>query len=276
MNHGSAQSDDRLIDLIIQRSTSGLSESEQQELGSLMTDPEIQREGDYYDLTAAALDLSFRSQIDESMPPEVRERVLIDAGKFFSNPGDHASADLAGNRMVELPKTQSKVSRFSRREAIGLAVMAAMLIIMVRGWNPFAQPVVTASGPSVEQRLEQFELSNPVDLVQTKWQPIHDMDASGRVVWSDACQEGYMVFDGLDVNDPSKEQYQLWIFDTDKQQAYPIDGGVFDIVSTGESVVPIKAHVPVLRAVQFAITIEPPGGVTVSKRERIPLLASLD
>jgi hypothetical protein len=44
-----------------------------------------------------------------------------------------------------------------------------------------------------------------------------------------------------------------------------IDGGVFDAPSTGEVVVPITAR---LRAL-FAVTVERPGGVVVSRREHI-------
>ena len=85
-----------------------------------------------------------------------------------------------------------------------------------------------------------------------------------------------MEISGLPINDPTVEQYQLWIFDTDKGQEVPVDGGVFDIGSGGKVVIPIKAHVPVDKAVQFAITIEKPGGVMKSDRERLPLLASVD
>ena len=99
-------------------------------------------------------------------------------------------------------------------------------------------------------------------------------------MWSDSAQEGYMVFTGIKPNDPLIEQFQLWIFDTDAGQEHPVDGGVFDIASTdfdseGKIIVPIKAHIPVEHAVMFAVTVERPGGVTVSKRERIPVLAKV-
>lgn len=90
-----------------------------------------------------------------------------------------------------------------------------------------------------------------------------------------------MLFSELKPNDPSIEQYQLWIFDTDPDQATPTDGGVFDISESdigadGKVIVPIKASVPVDRAVQFAVTVEKPGGVYVSKREKIPVLAKVE
>ncbi|MEQ8838122.1 MAG: anti-sigma factor, partial [Lacipirellulaceae bacterium] len=75
-------------------------------------------------------------------------------------------------------------------------------------------------------------------------------------------------------NDPTKEQYQLWIFDADRNEAHPVDGGVFDIAdANADTLIPIDARVPVNEATLFAITVERPGGVVVSSRERLPLLA---
>ena len=101
--------------------------------------------------------------------------------------------------------------------------------------------------------------------------------ASGDVVWSDARQEGYMRFSNFAANDPTVEQYQLWIFDAERSADYPVDGGVFDIpAGSDEVVVPIRAKLPVNRATLFAITVEKPGGVVVSSRERLPLLAKVE
>jgi anti-sigma-K factor RskA len=72
-------------------------------------------------------------------------------------------------------------------------------------------------------------------------------------------------------------QYQLWIFDAERNEAYPVDGGVFDVPakSDGDVVIKIDPRIPVSRATAFAITVERPGGVVVSSRERLPLLAAL-
>ena len=52
-----------------------------------------------------------------------------------------------------------------------------------------------------------------------------------------------------------------------------MDGGVFSIAREGEVTVPILARLPVGRAVLFAVTVEVPGGVVVSKRERVVVTA---
>ena len=101
-------------------------------------------------------------------------------------------------------------------------------------------------------------------------------DISGDVVWSDSKQQGYMRFKGLPVNDKSKETYQLWIFDKTQDKATPIDGGTFDVAANGEVVIPIDAKLKALEPGMFAITVEKPGGVVVSKREKIAALATVE
>ena len=80
---------------------------------------------------------------------------------------------------------------------------------------------------------------------------------------------------GLAPNDPTEAQYQLWIFDADRDERYPVDGGVFDVPAAGEALVPFAPRMPVRRATMFAITVERPGGVVVSDRSRLPALAKV-
>ncbi len=120
-------------------------------------------------------------------------------------------------------------------------------------------------------------LATASDVTTLAWTPTKDPNgaaASGDVVWSASAQRGYMRFVGLTPNDLKQLQYQLWIFDKDRDQAYPVDGGVFDVSSTGEVIVPITARLKVNEPVLFAVTIEQPGGVVVSKRERIVVTAA--
>jgi hypothetical protein len=55
-----------------------------------------------------------------------------------------------------------------------------------------------------------------------------------------------------------------------------VDGGVFDVTTEGEVLVSIHPKLKVQEAFLFAVTIEKPGGVVVSSRERLPLLANVD
>jgi anti-sigma-K factor RskA len=76
-----------------------------------------------------------------------------------------------------------------------------------------------------------------------------------------------MELPGLKINDPDKEQYQLWIFEKGDLEPHPIDGGVFDITGS-DDVIEIEAKI-LARAKYFAVTVEKPGGVVVSDRSRI-------
>ena len=116
------------------------------------------------------------------------------------------------------------------------------------------------------------------DVVRTDWSPGDDPLAagvSGEVVWSPSEQRGFMRFRALQPNNPTVAQYQLWIFDGTRPSETPVDGGVFDVVD-GEVIVPIDAKIDVRDATLFAITLEEPGGVVVSKRERLLLLGTVE
>jgi anti-sigma-K factor RskA len=95
------------------------------------------------------------------------------------------------------------------------------------------------------------------------------------VVWSDEKQAGYMRFRGLPANDPTKQTYQLWIFDETQDPKTPIDGGTFDVNADGEVIIPINAKLKARKPAMFAVTVEKPGGVVVSDRKNIVALAKV-
>lgn len=135
-----------------------------------------------------------------------------------------------------------------------------------------AAPVVAKS--ALEQRDELIASSSVLQLDWTATEDPAAAGASGQVVWSDEEQKGFMTFRSLEVNDPTVTQYQLWIFDPNRPDEHPVDGGVFDVpAGASEVVVPIDPKLGVQNPKLFAITVEEPGGVVVSKRERIVLLA---
>ena len=110
-------------------------------------------------------------------------------------------------------------------------------------------------------------------VTRAAWRPGPTGEAAGgEVVWHAGLQRGVMRFDSLPANDPREAQYQLWVFDAERDERYPVDGGVFD-VGEGEWLVVFRPAVPVSEATLFAVTLERPGGVVVSDRSRLPLLA---
>jgi anti-sigma-K factor RskA len=85
-----------------------------------------------------------------------------------------------------------------------------------------------------------------------------------------------MVFDTMRSNAELAHQYQLWIFDQTQRPETPVDGGVFDVAASAERlVIPIDAKLRVERPALFAVTLERPGGVVVSDRERLLLTAEV-
>jgi hypothetical protein len=97
---------------------------------------------------------------------------------------------------------------------------------------------------------------------------------SGDVVWDAKSQTGYLNFHRLRRNNPNVEQYQLWIFDAQRDQRFPVDGGVFDVTdASGDEVVRFTARLKVEVPLMFAVTVERRGGVVVSDRSRIAAVA---
>ncbi|MCP4889929.1 MAG: anti-sigma factor, partial [Planctomycetaceae bacterium] len=187
--------------------------------------------------------------------------------------------------VAEAPRPYSprpKVSRIgwsAREKFLGLVAVASLAVAALslagtlRTADQTTGPV--ASSQTTNQQLEslvattgtqRFEWSNPTNDPAVS-------DLGGEVVWNDAEQKGFMVFEGLQINDPTQQQYQLWIFDTARNDALPVDGGVFDIDSSGQVIIPIDSKLSITQAKAFAVTLEKPGGVVQSKRERLPLLA---
>jgi len=211
------------------------------------------------DFAAAAIDLALGRGTLEPLPSGLRGRVAAEARR-------HLPASVASGAQAISPRPSA-----SRRiRSVGWWAAAACFVLAVAGWWPhrIAPP----------DRLLDRLLVDAKDTVRAPWSVLAEVEnVSGDVVWSNDRQEGYLTFEGLPANDPTREQYQLWILDD--AQTHPIDGGVFDVpAGAGGSrvIVPIDAKLRVARPNAFAITVEKPGGVVVSTRERLILLAKLD
>lgn len=133
-----------------------------------------------------------------------------------------------------------------------------------------------AAREDFQQRLDDLlEVPSTEKFAWTPGPTPLEAEVSGGVVWNQGEQSGFMTFDGMPVNDPQVQQYQLWIIDPLRDE-HPIDGGVFNIRSQGQVVIPIDPKLEVLDPRAFAITIEKPGGVVVSDQTQLPLLAAVD
>lgn len=198
---------------------------------------------------------------------------------------DTAARDTAAR--AESVRADSVPAGGSRRSFAmwsGWLAAAAILALWLRGPSGPAAVVTAvattvASSSATASWVRDSLISVDSAITRIAWAPTADssaMGASGDVVWSTRAQRGVMRLVGLRSNDVRRWQYQLWIFDKTRDQRYPVDGGVFDVPpGVTEVFVPINARVPVGSAVMFAVTVEAPGGVVVSTRERVALLAAL-
>jgi hypothetical protein len=264
--------DSTLADLLVQLETEGLDASGARELDELLAQsPGATR--DALAPAAAALTLALRLPV-EPMPAALQAR-LVERGRS-------AVRKLGADKVVPL-EAAPRATR-APLSAFGWYAAAASLLLAIGAWWPrlTSQAPEAITGPTVvpalaEQR--QALLGSGRVLVQQDWTATGDAagaSVAGDVVWDPLTQSGFMRFRGLTANDATAEQYQLWIFDGTRDDRYPVDGGVFDVPSgADEVVVPIRARLPVRQAAMFAVTVEPPGGVVVSTRERIVALAKV-
>ena len=281
------------FDLLTKKAVYGLDEAEQLELDRLDTG-NAEAEFRSLELTTAAINLA-AIEIDEPMPAHLFAKIAANAAQFVGSPAIEAEPQAA----VEEPWPPAEAPIYTSDEifekkgpaswfgwlgwaAAGLACIALVINIALTR----TQPTEIANVPTVETpqiksyaQMREEMLASTARMVRATWAAgnIKDLkEVSCDVVWSDEKQAGYMGFRGLAKNDTSKETYQLWIFDKTQDKATPIDGGTFDIPADGEVVIPINAKLKASGAEMFAITVEKPGGVVVSKREKIAALAKVE
>jgi anti-sigma-K factor RskA len=262
-----------MLDLLCKKATYGLSEQEEKQLSEFQRSEGTGDLSTSFELAAAAIAMS-DLDTSEEMPAHLRSRIIADAERYFD---DNATVSTI------VPVSPARGSIFNW---LGWAVAAAACIALAlnlyytRSQTNIAVGPGTTPTPTPEQKLTPSQmrqglmLSAP-DLARASWGPgkMSDIKPSGDVVWSDAKQEGYLRLSGLPKNDPGKETYQLWIVAENQDPKTPVDGGTFNIDSDGEVIIPINAKVKAMNPQAFAITIEKPGGVPVSKQEKVPAVA---
>ncbi len=275
---------ERYEDLRVDHALYGLMPQEMEDLENLSRRAGIPLDDDSFELAVAALDAAWSGHKDsEELPLALRQNILAEAGRFVDGQSNNPVPDSNPSPPPTGPAPPAPTSAWTARErwlAIALAASLLVGLASLTGWiasSPGPAPAGTTVASMAQQRRELME-SAP-DATLTVWKTTPDPAAAGvigDIVWSDQRQAGFMRFEGLPVNDPTLEQYQLWIFDTRRDEAMPVDGGVFDIAGTGEVIVPVDAKLDISEAWQFAVTIEKPGGVVQSDRSRLPLLATVE
>jgi anti-sigma-K factor RskA len=259
-----------MLDLLYKKAVHGLDDQEEKQLAKLERESGTS-DAEPIELTVAALSMA-GLDTSEPMPAHLRSRIEAEADDFF---GARSRVPV----VFESSNDGSIFNWFGWAVAAAACIALALNIYFTR--TPQALQVQKPPAtPTPEQKLTPYQMrqslmASATDLARANLGPgkMNDVTPSGDVVWSDSKQEGYVRVSGLPKNDPTKETYQLWIMAENQDPKTPVDGGTFDITSDGEVIIPIDAKVKAINPQVFAITIEKPGGVPVSKQERVPALA---
>lgn len=268
---------DTLFDLLTKQAIEGLDNSESTQLKALAAELNYETD-DSFDLAASAVALAGIEEI-EPMPSNLMAKLSATADEMFGAVSVVEEAE-------DLQPTFEFEPKRSFLGWLGWAVAAAACVALaVNIWFTRSQPqdptvaggpTPTASPAKPDIKAQFDEMMASPNMIKAKWSPAGAKEVSGEVVWSDAKQAGFMRFRGLPVNDATKEQYQLWIFENAKLEEHPKDGGVFDITADGDVIIPIDAKLAAKDPKIFAITVEKPGGVVVSDRKKIAALAKVE
>ena len=280
--------DEMMLDLVTKKATYGLDEAEQATLEKYYADAGI-ADDTSFEIAAAAIGL-VGLKIDEQLPAHLQTKIIASADDYFATLGTQQDAVSLQTNESEPDVFQKTFTYEPTRRSwswLGWALAgAACIALAINVWTTRFTPVEIGGGPkppeapvklTPEQEMAEL-LASGNAVIKANWSAGNVKalnNISGDVVWSDEKQKGYMRFRGLPVNDKNKETYQLWIFDKTQDKATPIDGGTFDVDQNGEVVIPINAKLKTREPGMFAVTVEKPGGVVVSKREKVAALATV-
>lgn len=291
----SDQNKEKMLELLSDKAIFGLSDEEIAELARLEKEFPAP-DDDSLELAAASIAM-LNLETNEPMPAHLRSKIAQDAEKYFASraaAGAEASSAETPSEAEEFQKTFTLEPRKSILSWLGWAVAALaciVLVVNVYRTNKQTNELAARTSAEIERLRQQIPTPTPktdasqerrqllakADIVQSTWGDLDPkkqaFNIQGDVVWSNSEQKGFVRFSNLPVNDKTKEQYQVWIFDG--TQKYPIDGGVFDADAAGEIVIPIDAKIKVLKPTMFAVTAEKPGGVVVSPLEKVMAVAKV-
>lgn len=238
---------ERLLDLQIAESTTGLDAAGRAELAALLKAADAPPAEYFTDIVAA---LTVATGERRRMPSTLRAKIL-------------AAAPQAGK-----PRAQ-------RTALAGWWVAAASIVLAVAGWWPrlAGSPDAPVMADAATGRTALLSTPGTVKVALAPGPGAAGAALTGDVVFDPVTQRGYLLFRGIPVNDPRLARYQLWIADKSRAQPEPVDGGVFDVApqatAAGDVIIPFSARLPVGAPAAFVITEEQPAGVVVSKQEKV-------
>ncbi|MCE9594020.1 MAG: anti-sigma factor [Planctomycetes bacterium] len=252
---------ERFEELRVARALGSLTAAECAEFTALLAERAgLDLEAD--EIAVAAVELASLDPELAPLPAALAKKLQADAQAHFAHTPSPLRAVPPAPSPTPRPASIAERRPRAARPGWSLVAAAAALILAFVSWWP------RLHGTSPEAGREA--LLAKAEVLTVPWKGTDfAKDAAGDVVWDPTEQRGFMRIRGLAKNDPTREQYQLWIFD--ETQQHPVDGGVFDVGADGELVIPIDAKLRVSKPTLFAVTVEKPGGVVVSAQEKIVL-----
>lgn len=276
----------RAQELLVQRATEGLDDAALAELERFgATDV------DAFDLAAATVAVALVTP--EPMPAGLADRVLAAAVRARADaapPAPRVAAssstapavpavaaqlpDLATSRprvtrrTSAAPRTSSGFARWGLAGAgwAAAAVFAAIALTRSPGRARAPEaPSTVPAGSGAEVTPAQASLTAAV----VAGPDPAGAQVTGEVRWHPTDHRGQLRLRGLAVNDPRVARYQLWIVDGAREAGHAVDGGLFDVRTDGEAVIPFATSLPVVRPVAVEVTLEAPIGAVVSTRARL-------
>lgn len=106
-----------------------------------------------------------------------------------------------------------------------------------------------------EREMIEFVMNPEVNEVKLG-SKMPDTKASGKLYWNKETDKGLFVASGIPLPGKGKT-YQLWVIEDGR----PASMGVFDVDPEGNSMMEIKTMPEAGASMQFAVTLEPEGGV---------------
>jgi hypothetical protein len=282
------QPDEAMLDLLVKHVSEGLSPAEQRVLDVL---DDAVASAYLQDLERAVAAISLAA-VPQALPPLLRDRLERRAESFAAATGPAAvrGTDAATGTGAGAGVMRPVPLRAARSGTLGWFAAAACLLLAIIGWlrvPPNVPQVATAPPPpaaeapppeaptAAEERAALLAKDGALKVTLAATKDPAAAGVTGDVVWDPQTQKGFLHFAGLAPNDPRQREYQIWIFDAERDQRYPVDGGVFDVpAGAADVVIPIRAALLVHKAAAFAITVEKPGGTVVSARDHVVVLGA--
>lgn len=248
----------RLEELLGIEATQKLTRAEEAELDALLVAFSDQ-DPDAFERAAAAVHLALLGPTEE-MPNALAEQLHLTAVALTPTPAPVR------------PASQHRERRAPLAMWAGWAVAAGLAGVLVYQLSKPKEVVRVDPPPpptlaEVREDIKTKHEYRPATFAAAKG------NLSGTVVWSDVKQDGVLEVKGLPPNDPTKEQYQLWIVDAKRPKDFPpISAGVFDVKAGGPTLLRVNASIPVGDAGAFVISKEGPGGVWQTTPDKMLLV----